>query len=107
MDLFYWLLVFFWLIAFCMSIGFLFRYGKAPFHYWSSRGVNGPAPVIFLGNQLELYKPGGSKDAFAKWKKIYGRIYGIYNYRHPLLVVMDAKVLKRILVKDFNSFSDR
>lgn len=63
--------------------------------------------MMFVGNQLEFYKAGGSKAVFARWQKIYGKIFGIYMMRRPALVVTDAEVLKQILVKDFNNFSDR
>ena len=95
------------LVFFFFFFFFFDRYGQAPFDHWSKLGVNGPSPTIFLGNQLELFKPGGSMAAHTKWQKLYGQIYGIYNFRRPQLVVTDPEVLRRILVKDFNNFTDR
>ena len=55
----------------------------------------------------ELFKPGGHIEANKEWLPKYGRIFGIYNFRAPILYVTDLEAVKQILVTDFNHFSDR
>ncbi|CAL1538784.1 unnamed protein product [Lymnaea stagnalis] len=96
-----------WSILIPLSIYLLYLYGTSPFKLWKKLGVPGPAPVPFFGNTMDLYGPDSSKAAYAKWHSHYGRVYGIYFFRHPALVVTDPELMKQILVRDFNSFRDR
>nr|KAG5709741.1 hypothetical protein BaRGS_027766 [Batillaria attramentaria] len=49
----------------------------------------------------------GFPYALWEWSKKYGRTYGIYQNRIPLLVTSDLDILKEVLVKDFGHFTDR
>ena len=75
------------------------------YRYWKSKHISGPAPTIPFGNFLK------SKDV--SWQEVdlkdvakYGKVYGIYQGVNPVLVVADPLLLKEILVKEFNSFSE-
>lgn len=96
-----------WSILVPLCIYLLYLYGTSPFKLWKTLGVPGPDPAPFFGNTMDLYGPDSSKAAYAKWHAKYGRVYGIYFFRHPALVVTDPELMKQILVKDFNSFRDR
>lgn len=49
----------------------------------------------------------GARQAFSNWQLRYGRIYGVYLFRKPVLIVTDLDALKQIFVKDFNHYTDR
>ncbi|KAH9523612.1 hypothetical protein Btru_040452 [Bulinus truncatus] len=96
-----------WLMLAIFCVILLYIYGKRPYRLWETLGIKGPEPKLFLGNINEIYGPEGGKEAFAKWKSRFGRVFGIYYFREPALVVMDPDWIKQVFVKDFNSFRDR
>ncbi|GFR81489.1 cytochrome P450 [Elysia marginata] len=85
-----------------------FRYGVQTHKYWKKLEVRGPPPVPFFGNIPELFDPAvGFRAAVKRWQGIYGRVFGIFFFRKPVLVVTDPEVIKQILIKDFNMYVDR
>ncbi|GFN84342.1 cytochrome p450 [Plakobranchus ocellatus] len=83
-------------------------YGIQTHKFWKKVGVHGPSPVPFFGNIPELFDPAvGFRAAARRWQELYGRVFGIYFFRKPVLVVTDPEVIKQILIKDFNVFVDR
>ncbi|XP_059153010.1 cytochrome P450 3A29-like [Physella acuta] len=85
----------------------LYTYGKQPYGLWKRLGVNGPEPTVLFGNIQDLYGPEGSRTAYSKWQSEFGRVYGIYFFRHPALVITEPELMKQVLVKDFNDYRDR
>ncbi|BFZ10434.1 hypothetical protein BsWGS_13473 [Bradybaena similaris] len=86
----------------------LYWYGSLPFGTWKKLGVSGPPPRLFVGNMTEMFDERvGVRAAIAQWQKAYGRIFGIYFFRVPVLIVTDPEILKHVFVKDFSNFSDR
>lgn len=49
----------------------------------------------------------GTQATIQIWEKKYGKCFGIYQFRDPLLVITDTVALKQVFVKDFNNFADR
>ena len=71
-------------------------------------GLRGPTPLPILGNMLEFFWQSKSLHIIqCKARKIYGKIYGIYMFKTPTVVVSDPEILKIILVKEFQKFHDR
>ncbi|XP_059171801.1 cytochrome P450 3A29-like [Physella acuta] len=86
----------------------LYRYGTDTHCVWTKLGVAGPKPAPFFGNILEMFDPQlGFRRCVKNWQGVYGRMFGIYFYRKPVLVVTDPEALKQIFVKDFSVFADR
>ncbi|CAG2169526.1 unnamed protein product [Oppiella nova] len=76
------------------------------FNYWKDRHICGPKPIPIFGNLLSLsLKPRPLLEL--EWYKKYGKIYGLYSSAKPVLTVADPKLIKQILVKDFNAFRNR
>ncbi|CAG0884743.1 unnamed protein product [Cyprideis torosa] len=77
------------------------------FSYWSRRGVPTRSPVLpFFGNSLLKWR----RHLFlepSEFIKQYGTIYGWFEGKVPWLTVADPNALKEILIKDFDSFTDR
>ncbi|XP_070188004.1 cytochrome P450 3A21-like [Littorina saxatilis] len=84
----------------------LWVYGNWPYNTWSQLGIPGPKPVPFLGNVGDL-KEKGAFDATLGWCKKYGKVFGVYLMRDPVLFTTDLDILKEVFIKDFNNFSTR
>ncbi|KAK8721554.1 hypothetical protein OTU49_012781, partial [Cherax quadricarinatus] len=77
--------------------------------YWSSRGVTTPPCLPVLGHmhkQLSLFQ-----SRMAYYDEVYHkyggtRLCGLYDLFRPVLMIGDPKLLKNILVKDFDHFVD-
>ncbi|XP_053987873.1 cytochrome P450 6k1-like [Hylaeus volcanicus] len=89
----------------------LYLYLKYAHTYWKRRGVPSLPGHWFFGN---------AKDALLMRKSpatVFGDLYhqasedddilGIYIAHKPFLVLRNPKLIKQILIKDFNYFSDR
>ncbi|XP_030834095.1 cytochrome P450 3A30 [Strongylocentrotus purpuratus] len=72
--------------------------------YWWRRGVPYEPSLPIIGNPLFTSK---IPENFVEWNKKYGKVYGTYSFRDPVLVVGDPEMLRHLLVKSFNSFHNR
>ncbi|OWF54740.1 Cytochrome P450 3A4 [Mizuhopecten yessoensis] len=78
-------------------------------HHGTFKKLNipGPAPWPIIGSLMEINKAGFHSFQLECRKK-YGKIYGYFGGLSPqTLVVGDKEMLRKILVKEFNNFSDR
>nr|AAD25107.1 cytochrome P450 CYP6B10 [Heliothis virescens] len=78
--------------------------------YWKKGNVRGPEPTVFFGNLKDsaLRK----KNAGIVMEELYNmfpdeKVIGIYRMTSPCLLVRDLDVIKHIMIKDFEVFSDR
>jgi cytochrome P450 family 6 len=89
-----------------MIVAYLYMTRK--FNYWKKRGVMEVTPTPFLGSFVDFLKksPGCFiKDLYSQAK---GMPYiGFYILDKPFLLIRDRELVKNILVKDFNYFTDR
>lgn len=86
-------------------------YFKKSYTYWSSRSVNSLPPEIPFGNMKEFVflKTGlGLKleQVYKRFKFLGLRYGGFYFMTKPVFVPLDPEIIKSILVRDFNSFTD-
>ncbi|XP_060930118.1 cytochrome P450 3A27-like [Limanda limanda] len=80
-------------------------YGYAPYGVFKKLGIPGPKPLPFIGTFLG-YRKGLNFDTDC-FKK-YGRIWGFYDGRQPLLAIMDTAMIKTVLVKEcYSVFTNR
>jgi len=71
-------------------------------------GIPGPTPVPFFGNSIKnQFNPNLIPKCQMEWWKKYGKVFGVYIFREPFLVVADPDMVKEILVKEFSKFHDR
>lgn len=73
------------------------------FSFWSRRNIKTPPPVPVFGNLLSIaFNPRQFLEL--DWPRKYGKLYGFYVGTLPVLVCSDVDVLKKICIKDFNTF---
>ena len=78
------------------------------FTYFKDIGLRGPAPLPLVGNFLNFVLYARTlHDRLLEDQKAYGRIYGMYLMKTPVIVVSDPEILKVVLVKEFEKFHDR
>ncbi|XP_074654000.1 cytochrome P450 3A21-like [Tubulanus polymorphus] len=86
----------------------VYLYATWTYSYFRNLGIKGPRPSPFLGTLSSAMTEGIAKhdqslyNMYAKEK-----VYGIYEGRLPVLMVMDINMVERILIKDFHSFRNR
>ncbi|XP_069066072.1 cytochrome P450 3A21-like isoform X2 [Pleurodeles waltl] len=83
-----------------------FLYGSWTHEIFRKLGIPGPRPLPFIGTFHEYRK--GMLEFDMKCFKKYGKMWGIFDGRTPILVVMDPVILKSILVKEcYTHFTNR
>uniref|UniRef100_A0A3B4B7N2 unspecific monooxygenase n=1 Tax=Periophthalmus magnuspinnatus TaxID=409849 RepID=A0A3B4B7N2_9GOBI len=87
---------------FCLFV----LYGSWTHGVFEKMGIPGPRPVLYMGTLTKTT----SKVYFLADQECalqYGRVWGIYEMRQPMLAVMDPDMLRTILVKDcFTNFTN-
>ena len=61
---------------------------------------------MFFGNLLDIGKY-GQVPLEKEWLANHGKLYGSYMITDPVLNVIDADLIKTVLVKDFHVFVNR
>ncbi|XP_059904768.1 cytochrome P450 3A30-like isoform X1 [Gadus macrocephalus] len=90
----------------CICIALLALYGYAPYGFFKKLGIRGPKPWPFIGTFLE-YRRGVHVFDMECFQK-YGKIWGFYDGRQPVMGVMDTAMIKTILVKEcYSTFTNR
>ncbi|XP_051165488.1 uncharacterized protein LOC127284206 [Leptopilina boulardi] len=96
----------------CLIVGFIFLYyySRKNFDFWKKQGVKCPTPIPFVGNFKDFMLNRISIGDFTK--QVYDQfenesMVGFYARRKPILLIRDPKLIKNILIKDFNKFADR
>uniref|UniRef100_A0A803WAY6 Cytochrome P450 3A n=1 Tax=Ficedula albicollis TaxID=59894 RepID=A0A803WAY6_FICAL len=81
-------------------------YGIWPYQTFKKLGIPGPRPLPFVGTFLEYQH--GVHNFDQKCFEKYGKIWGFYDGRQPVLAVLDPILIKNILVKEcYDIFTNR
>ncbi|KAF5271853.1 hypothetical protein FQA39_LY07993 [Lamprigera yunnana] len=94
-------------ILFLWVIIYLFY--KYKFTYWKKRGVPFRKPLPIVGNILDLVLSNKPLPTYFAdlYKNAEGPYFGFYSSWRPYLLIKDPDLIRRILIKDFNSFPNR
>ncbi|XP_040446669.1 cytochrome P450 3A29-like [Falco naumanni] len=94
-----------WLLL-IIFLSLLVLYGIWPFQTFRKLGIPGPRPLPFLGTFL-AYRHGVLNFDQLCFEK-YGKIWGIFDGRQPVLAISDPVLIKNILVKEcYTIFTNR
>ncbi|CAL4066031.1 unnamed protein product, partial [Meganyctiphanes norvegica] len=80
------------------------------YSYFKRLGVPGPTPIWFIGNMTPRLRPTLSLPEFDQmlYQKHNGhKLCGFYEFQTPALMIGDPDLLKHVMVKDFEHFTDR
>ncbi|XP_020833439.1 cytochrome P450 3A24-like [Phascolarctos cinereus] len=84
----------------------LFLYGTWTHRLFKDMGIPGPAPLPFLGNLLSYRKSFADFDMTC-FKK-YGKTWGLFDGRQPVLAIMDPEIIKSVAIKEcYSVFTNR
>lgn len=86
-------------------------YFKKCYTYWSDRGVHCIPPELPFGNMKEIVLQKinfglSMAEVYTRFKSLRLRYGGFYFMASPIFVPIDPELIKSIMVKDFNTFTD-
>ncbi|XP_047569459.1 cytochrome P450 3A12 isoform X2 [Lutra lutra] len=89
-----------------MNLPGVLKYGTSTHGLFKKLGIPGPKPLPFVGTAL-AYRKGVSVFDMECFRK-YGRTWGIYDGRQPVLAITDPDMIKTVLVKEcYSVFTNR
>ncbi|KAM4603947.1 cytochrome P450 3A40-like [Polymixia lowei] len=92
------------LLVACITL--IFVYGYWPYGIFKKLGIPGPKPIPFFGTLLEYRK--GFSDFDTECFQKYGKTWGIYDGRQPVLCITDPAMIKTVLIKEcYSLFTNR
>lgn len=97
--------------AFTVVVGLLiYKYCTYHYKHWKTIGVPHTKPLPLLGHFADpiLGRHSMTTTTDSLYRNFKGhRYFGIYQLRHPVLVLRDPELVHTVLTKDFGSFHDR
>lgn len=93
-----------------LLITFLYIHIKHKLNYWQNQQIPHKKPHLLVGNFQGLRKTHSMAELFTEYYEHFkgsGPFAGFYFIHRAAVVVLDQKLLKNILIKDFNNFTDR
>uniref|UniRef100_A0A8C6DN12 Cytochrome P450 3A n=1 Tax=Moschus moschiferus TaxID=68415 RepID=A0A8C6DN12_MOSMO len=93
-------------VLLAISLVLFYVYGTYSHGLFKKLGVPGPRPLPLFGNILSYQKGicGFDEECFQK----YGKMWGIFEGKQPLLLITNPDVIKTILVKEcYSVFTNR
>ncbi|XP_067296554.1 cytochrome P450 3A30-like isoform X2 [Pseudorasbora parva] len=89
-----------------LLVTLLVIYGSWTHSHFKKLGIQGPRPIPFFGTMLR-YREGFHNFDLECFRK-YGRVWGIYDARQPVLCIVDQSIFKTILIKEcYSLFTNR
>ncbi|TSK31292.1 Protein sidekick-1 [Bagarius yarrelli] len=89
-----------------LVVTLLFIYSVWPYGFFKNLGIPGPRPWPFVGTFLSYRK--GFYHFDMECSKKYGKVWGIFDGRLPILMILDLEMIKAVMIKEcFSTFTNR
>ncbi|XP_023312244.1 probable cytochrome P450 6a14 [Anoplophora glabripennis] len=100
------------IISFTVLVVAATAFVKYNYGYWKRKGVPYFEPKFPFGNSDTLFPKGISiglisKKFYDQFKSTGQKIGGVFMGIQPYLIVLDPEIVKDVLIKDFQYFTDR
>lgn len=100
------------IVLLLMVISIVYLWCRYNYSYWQRHGIPFIKPTWFIGNTREaltLKRNYGLylSDLYNDPQMCKEAVVGIYNFHQPALIIRDLDIIKSVLIKDFNYFSNR
>uniref|UniRef100_A0A8C0WB05 Cytochrome P450 3A n=1 Tax=Castor canadensis TaxID=51338 RepID=A0A8C0WB05_CASCN len=93
-------------VLLAITLVLLYLYGTHSHGLFKKLGIPGPKPLPFLGTILGYRK--GFADFDIECYKKYGKMWGLYDGRQPVLAITDTDMIKTVFVKEcYSVFTNR
>uniref|UniRef100_A0A1A9Z5A0 Cytochrome P450 n=1 Tax=Glossina pallidipes TaxID=7398 RepID=A0A1A9Z5A0_GLOPL len=94
------------------TVFLLYYWCKYTYSYWLRHGIPQSKPIPFIGNMkktIMLKRNFGlyASDIYNEPEMADKPVVGVYIFNQPALIIRDLDLIKSILIKDFNYFSNR
>jgi len=93
-------------IVVVLIVAYLWSIRKS-YDFFKRLNIDGPPPVFFFGNFLDIAKTKRMSISIKQWTEKYGRIFGFFEGHTPILVISDPDILQDIFIKNFSIFHSR
>ncbi|XP_078609010.1 cytochrome P450 3A21-like [Branchiostoma floridae x Branchiostoma japonicum] len=96
-----------WVLLALLAVLF-YLYAVRPLWIFKKMGIPGPTPLPLLGNVITFFNDGiWNVETSRQRVQQYGKVYGIFFGRSPVLIISDREMLRDVFVRKFHVFSDR
>nr|XP_023024029.1 cytochrome P450 9e2-like [Leptinotarsa decemlineata] len=92
-----------------IAMATFYYYFVRPMYYWRKRGVPQETPKWMFGDNFRNVMGLESIPIIMDniYKKVNARYHGFYQFTRPTLLIKDPELLKQVMVKYFDHFTDR
>lgn len=97
-------------VVFFILSGFYIYFKFVLYTYWRKQGIPYVEPVIPVGNFQKLVRKKchiGEVFAYGYKKMKNNKVFGMYTFHKPCLIIRDPDLIRCVLTKEFTSFHDR
>ncbi|XP_059611088.1 uncharacterized protein LOC132258012 [Phlebotomus argentipes] len=92
-----------------VAVFYLYQLGTRNEDFFLERGLKFPKPSFLLGNNFKLVtKQINFYDHIINLTRLFPKekLMGIFDFRTPVVLILDPELTKQLAIKDFDNFTD-